>query len=341
MGAKRAAVAGVIVLVCAMAVAPNVLGSAYWFTIFTTVMINILLTSSLRTMFLVGRISLGHVGFMLVGAYASALLSMHAGWPLWLTIPGAALVSALVGLLVAYPFLRVAGVYFAILTLLAAETLRLVAYNWKDVTGGQLGLTGIPAPAPVTLPAIGTLELGRVNGYYYLTLAVVVAGLLALYALERSDLGLKWRAIKDAEPLAQSVGIPVMYYKIVNFTISCFFAGLAGALYAHAQRGLDAEATSRFGALMSMYLLVYLVIGGEGPFLGPAVGATLLTLVAQVAGFAQEYQPILVGAVAIGVTLFMPAGIAGVATKHLRRLRPAPGTAVRPKETEHAGVRSS
>ncbi|MCZ7665577.1 MAG: branched-chain amino acid ABC transporter permease [Thermoleophilia bacterium] len=335
-----ATAAGVVVLVGAMAVAPNVLGSAYWFTIFTTVVINVLLASSLRTMFLIGRISLGHVGFMLVGAYTSALLSIHAGWPLWGTIPLAALVSALVGLLVAYPFLRVAGIYFAILTLLAAETVRLVAYNWKGVTGGQLGLTGIPGPGSVGVPLIGTVELGRVTGYYYLALVVVVLSLAVLYALERSDLGLKWRSIKDAEPLAQAVGVPVMAYKIANFVIACFFAGLAGALYAHAQRGLDAEATSRFGALMSMYLIVYLVVGGEGPFLGPAVGATLLTVVAQVAGFAQEYQPIVVGTLAILVTVFMPNGIVGLASEHWRRVRP-PTPRTRTKEAEHAGARSS
>jgi branched-chain amino acid transport system permease protein len=341
MVARRAAIAAATaLLVVAMVVAPNVLGSAYWFTIFTTVVINILLASSLRTMFLVGRISLGHVGFMLVGAYVSALASMHAGWPLWLTIPAGALMSAAVALLVSYPFLRVAGVYFAILTLLAAETLRLVAYNWKGVTGGQLGLTGIPGPAPLSLPLLGTVELGRITGYYYLSLAVVVLSLLVLYALERTDLGLKWRAIRDAEPLAQSVGIPVMSYKIANFVIACFFAGLAGALYAHAQRGLDAEATSRFGALMSMYLLVYLVVGGQRPFLGPAVGATLLTIVGQVAGFAQEYQPMLVGVLAIAVTVFMPAGIAGVATDQWRRLWPSGGS-VRSKGAEHAGARSS
>jgi branched-chain amino acid transport system permease protein len=258
---------------------------------------------------------------------------------IWLAVLAGAVAAALVAALVAYPFLRVAGVYFAILTLLAAETLRLVAYNWKSVTGGQTGLIGIPAPGRASLPGVGAVEFGRVNIYYYLTLAVVTVSLLALYAVERSDLGLKWRSIRDAEPLAQSVGVQVTAYKIVNFTIACFFAGLAGGLYAFAQRGLDAEATSRFGALMSLYLLVYLVIGGESPFLGPVVGATLLTIVAQVAGFAQEYQPILVGVVAIAVTLFMPAGIAGVALRLWRRWRArVTGGAgdMRPKEADHA-----
>jgi branched-chain amino acid transport system permease protein len=341
MGANRlAALAGILFLVAAMVVAPNVLGSAYWFTIFTTVVINILLASSLRTMFLIGRISLGHVGFMLVGAYGSALLSMHAGWPLWASIPAAALASAFVGLIVAYPFLRVAGIYFAILTLLAAETLRLVAYNWTSVTGGSTGLTGIPGVGAVRLPLFGLVEFGRVDRFYYLALGVVVVALIVLWLLERSDLGLKWRSIKDAEPLAQSVGVPVMAYKIANFVIACFFAGLAGGLYAHAQRGLDAEATSRFGALMSMYLVVYLVVGGEGPFLGPAVGATLLTVLAQVAGFAQEYQPIIVGVVAILVTVFMPSGIAGVIQTQWRRRRPSKRPDGR-KEAPHAGARSS
>lgn len=340
MKARRySTVAGIVVLVGAMAVAPGVMGSAYWYAIFTTVAINILLATSLRSVFLVGRISLGHVGFMLVGAYGSALLSMKAGLPLWLTIPAAALMAALVALIVAYPFLRVTGVYFAMLTLLAAETLRLVAYNWKGMTGASFGLSGIPGPAPFTLPLVGTVEFGRVDRYYYLALAVVVPSLLALYLLERSDLGLKWRAIRDGEPLAQSVGVPVMTYKMVNFVIACFFAGLAGALYAHGQRGLDAEATSRFGGLMSMYLVVFMVVGGEGPFLGPAVGATLLTVIGQLASSAAEYQPIVVGVIAILVTIAMPDGIAGLVGRLWRRWRPGKPRS-RPREVEHAGAGS-
>jgi len=153
-------------------------------------------------------------------------------------------------------------------------------------------------------------------------------------------LGLKWRAIRDGEPLAQSVGVPVMTYKMANFVIACFFAGLAGALYAHGQRGLDAEATSRFGGLMSMYLVVYMVVGGDGPFLGPAVGATLLTLISQLANSAKEYQPIVVGVIAILVTIAMPDGIAGLASRLWRRWRP-PKTRTMSREVEHAGARDS
>lgn len=330
---------GVAALVAGMGIAPGVLGSEYWFAIFTIVLINVLLASSLRTLFLIGRISLGHVGFMLIGAYGSALLSMRLGLPLWISVPLAGVMAALVALVVAYPFLRVAGIYFAMLTLLAAETLRLVAFNWRGLTGGSLGLTGIPGPGPLQLPGAGAIELAAINRYYYLALLVVALSLLALYLLERSDLGLKWRAIRDAEMLAQSVGVPVMAYKVANFVIACFFAGLAGGLYAHFQRGLDAEATSRFGALMSMYLVVYLVVGGQGRFLGPAVGATLLTIVSQLAGVAKEYQPIVVGLIAILVTVFMPGGIAGVIPRLWQRL-PRVFTATRPAgEVRHADAR--
>ena len=316
-----ATVAGVIGLVAVMAVLPNIAGNAYWFAIFTTVLINALLATSLRTIFLVGRLSLGHVGFMLVGAYGSALLSMHAGFPLWLSMPVGGLLAAALAAAVAYPFLRVAGVYFAVLTLLAAETLRLIAYNWRSVTGGSLGLTGVPGLGPVHIPLLGTIELARVNNYYYFALVVVTLSLLVLFALEHSDLGLKWRSIRDAESLAQSVGVQVTTYKIVNFIIACFFAGVAGALYAHFQRGLDAETTSRFGGFMSMYLVVFMVVGGEGPFLGPALGAALLTILSQWANVAAEYQPIVIGVLAIVATVFMPAGVLGSGERLWLRVR--------------------
>jgi branched-chain amino acid transport system permease protein len=287
---------------------PVFIKSTYWISVLTLVVINVLLTSSLRTIRLLGYISLGHVGFSLIGAYSSALLSRDLGLSVWLTLPIAGLWSAVLALALGYPFLKVKGMYFAILTLLTSESFRLTAWHWRDLTGGTWGLLHIPPPSPITLPVVGLMDFAGAGHYYYLALVIVMISLLVLYLLEKSTLGFHWRLIQDAEDLAQSVGINVMKYKILNFAISCFFAGIAGALFAHYQHTLTPDLNGRFGVMMSIYLLVYMVVGGEGKFAGQIIGVLILMLVSELARPLREYQPIIFGVLSILVVILLPEG---------------------------------
>ena len=305
----------IVALVAILLSAPVLVNSVYWVSVLTIVAMNILLASSLRTIWLVGHISLGQVGFSLIGAYGSALLVLNFGFSFWLTLLVAGLLSAALALALGYPFLKVKGIYFAILTLLTAETFRLIAFYWKGLTGGYLGLLHIPSPSPITIPWVGVINFDAVNSYYYLTLVVVCLSLFVLFLLEHSYLGFKWRAIRDADDLAQSVGINVMWYKILNFAIACFFAGVAGALFAHYQHGLSPDVSARFGVMMSIYLLIYMVVGGEGRFSGPIIGAIILTIVSELARPLREYQPMMFGALSILVVLFMPEGLTGLPSR--------------------------
>ena len=291
---------------------PVFINSTYWISVLTLVVINVLLTSSLRTIRLLGYISLGHVGFSLIGAYASALLSINFELSFWLTLPIAGLFSAMLAFALGYPFLKVKGMYFAILTLLTAETFRLTAWHWRDLTGGSWGLLHIPPPDSITLPFAGVIDFGTVDNYYYLALVIVMISLLVLYRLEQSNLGFNWRLIQDAEDLALSVGINAVWYKILNFAISCFFAGIAGALFAHYQHTLSPDLSSRFGVMMSIYLLVYMVVGGEGKFGGPILGVLMLMLISELARPLKEYQPMIFGVLSILVVILLPEGFIGL-----------------------------
>ena len=302
-------IVSIVAFIALLLSGPVLLQSVYWVSVLIVVAINILLVASLRTISLIGHFSLGHVGFMLIGAYGSALLVMRAGLSFWTALIIAGLLSAAVALVLGYPFLRVRGIYFAILTLLTGETLRLTAWYWESVTGGPVGLLNIPSPSPIAIPGAGIITFESANSYYYLTLVIVALSLFLLYRLEHSQVGFKWRAIREADGLAQSVGINVIWLKILNFAIACFFAGIAGALYAHYQQGLSAHPTSRFGVLMSIYLLVYLVVGGGGRFAGPIVGAFVLTMASELARPLLEYRNMLIGAIAILIVLFMPEGL--------------------------------
>ncbi|MCE5255198.1 MAG: branched-chain amino acid ABC transporter permease [Actinomycetia bacterium] len=327
-GRTVAKAAAVVVLVVVVFLMPNILsGNKYWLTILTLLAINVLLVSSLRSVILINEISLGHVGFALIGAYAQALLMMKGGLTFWPSLILSGLLAAAVASLLGHPFLKVRGIYFSILTLLTAETFRLVVYYWTGLTGGSLGLVGVPSPEPVTLFG-RTVEFNTVNTYYYLAVGVVVIALLILYHFERAYINFQWRAIRDDSMLAGALGINVVGFKMVNFTISAFMAGISGGLFAAFQHNLSPDTTSRFGVTMSIYLLVYMVVGGQTRFIGPLIGTAVLTLVAEATRSIAEYQPMVTGSIAILVMIFLPMGLAGIPAQiqtwlRKRRLRSA------------------
>jgi branched-chain amino acid transport system permease protein len=237
---------------------------------------------------------------------------MHPPRPFWPALMLGGLGSAAVALVLGYPFLKVRGIYFSILTLLTAETFRLIAYYWRSLTGGSNSLMGVPPPEPMTLPLLGTVTFDTSISYYYLAVAVILLCLLILYLVEHSHIGQAWRSIKDSDELSQSVGINVIGYKIINFVVACFFAGISGALFAHYQLNLSPAVTSRFGVFTSIYLVVYLVVGGINSFVGPIVGTIVLTLISELTRPMKEYQPMLIGVIAILVVLYMPGALTGL-----------------------------
>jgi branched-chain amino acid transport system permease protein len=328
MNRKGAVTTSAVAALCIVALLmPAILGhNEYLVSIAILIAINILMVSSLRLISLLREISLGHVAFSLLGAYCSAILTLKAGFTFWPALVIAGLMGAAVAAILGYPFLRVRGIYFSILTLLTAETFRLVAYYWNKLTGGTLGLVAIPSPDPMSLPLVGTISFDSTDAYYYLAIAVIAVCIAALYLIERSHLGFTWKAMRNGEELSQSVGINTIGYKILSFVIASFFAGIAGSLFAHYQHNLSADFSSRFGVVTSIYLLVYLVVGGQRSFAGPFIGTIVLTVVSELARPMKEFQPMIIGAIAIFVMIFIPTGLTGLGERirlGLRRPRKA------------------
>jgi branched-chain amino acid transport system permease protein len=288
---------------------PLVLDNIYWTSVLTLVVINSLMAATLRMIFLIGELALGLVGFMCVGAYTSALLSMKAGIPFSLSLPAGAFLAGLVAFTVGYPFMRVKGIYFVILTVVTSESFRMLAIHWERLTGGTNGLVGFPGAGILNLPGLGEVDFTSFNAYYYLTLAIVCVSLYILYRLERSNFGLTWLAMRETEKMAGAVGINVLRYKVINFSVACFFAGLGGGLLAHSERTLSPNASSAFGLMTAIYLLVYMIVGGKSHFMGPIIGTFVLSLISEFARPMQEYQPMLIGALAIAVVMILPDGL--------------------------------
>ncbi len=293
----------------------------YWMSVVVFMTINIIVVAGIRNMWLVGNISLGQGGFSLVGAYCSGLLAMRLGMSFWVTLIIAGTLSAVIALALSYPFLKAKGVYFAVLTLAASETMRLVAWHWGSLTGGASGIRGIPAPSPISIPLLGTFDFSTLNDYYYLVLAIVWLTLFILYKMERSHLGFAWKCINDSDSLAHSLGVNVFVYKTITFVTASFFAGIAGALVAHLQGGLAADSGSRFNVATSIYFVACMVVGGDKYFAGPVVGALVLTVLSELGRPLGEYVPMLTGGVMIGIAIFFSGGIVDVFYRIKSRLR--------------------
>jgi branched-chain amino acid transport system permease protein len=297
-----------IVFIVVMLLYPILSKNMYWIHILCIVFINILLASSIRTINLTGDVSLGTSGFLLVGAYGSALLAMKVGLSVWLSMFLGVLVAATAAFLLGFAITRTKGVYFSIMTLLVSEILRLTMWYWKDLSGGSQGLNDIPRPNPINIFGMITITFESKMAMYYLILVVVALCLLALFRLERS-LGLPWMALKKSDVLSESIGINVFNYRHITFVIGCFFTGIAGVLFAHYMGLLESSELGKFAMLSSIYIVIYMVVGGEGSFWGPTLGAGILTIMPEIFRPLKEYQPIFFGLLVILIIFFMRQGI--------------------------------
>jgi branched-chain amino acid transport system permease protein len=294
----RAALWVLVALAAAVACLVPLLGD-YYIHVFALVLTNVILASSLRPSLTCGQLNIGHSAFMCVGAYTSALLAKHLAVPFELSLLAGALLAALVGLAVGYPALRLRGVYFAMVTVAFVEVIRLIAAIWVPLTRGNSGLSGIPKPNLLGV------TLTTKASQYYLVVGLTAVILFVLWRLERSRLGLTWKSIGMADPLAQSLGVNIAANKLLAFTIGCFFAGVAGAFYAHFIRFLFPP---EFGFLVATNILVYNFVGGRGHFAGPVVGAVFLSLLSEPFR-GSAYETIFFSIAMLLTILFLPGGI--------------------------------
>jgi branched-chain amino acid transport system permease protein len=288
----------IVVVLAALALLVPLLGD-YYIHVFALVLINIILAASLRPSLNCGQLNIGHSAFMCVGAYTSALLAKHYALPFELTLLAGALLATVVGLIVGYPALRLRGVYFAMVTVAFVEVIRLIAAIWVPLTRGNSGLSGIPKPSLLGITLVSK------SSQYYLALGLTAIALFVLWRLERSRLGMTWRSIGLADNLAQSLGVNIAAHKLLAFAVGCFFAGVAGAFYAHFIRFLFPP---EFGFLVATNILVYNFVGGRGHFVGPIVGATFLSLLSEPFR-GSAYETIFFSIAMLLTILFLPGGL--------------------------------
>jgi branched-chain amino acid transport system permease protein len=272
--------------------------------------INIILAISLRTIATTGQISLAHAGFMAIGAYTSALLTMKLNLSFWMALPLGGIASVLIALMVGYPFVRVKRVYFAMLTLFLGAVIRLIIMEWRNLTRGSSGLLNIPPPNSLSFFGLFNIVFDSKVPYYYLILILVLISLLFLHRIDSSRVGRTLLAIQQDDSVAESVGINVTNFRVFAWCVGCFFAGITGAFYAHFIKTLTPDS---FGVLQAIYFVVYMVVGGRRRFYGAIVGAFVLTLLPEFFRILKEYQPFVFVGILLIITFFLPGGLVDLA----------------------------
>ncbi len=270
--------------------------------------INVLVVASYRLLTLTGEWSLAHVVMMGVGAYGSALCAKSLGFPVPIAMIAGALVAGATAGLLSFPLFRMKGFYFLIGSFAAGEVIRLMWKRFTDPFGGPKGIQRIPGFPEIDLGFV-RIDFFDPANYYYLALIVVLVSLWVLYRVERSRIGLTFHAIHWQDKLAESVGVDTFRYRMLAFVIASFFAGLAGALYAHY---LVTVNPNQFNVDTMVYVLIWAIVGGTTRWYGPILGVVILTFIDEIilrSLGADQIRPLLYGGILILSILFLPQGL--------------------------------
>jgi branched-chain amino acid transport system permease protein len=295
------------------------IGSNYLLTLVNIIGVNMILALGLLFLFgYCGQLAVGQAGFFAVGAYVSALLTTRVGLNVWLGmitgVAAAALLAAGVGLAI----LRLRGHYFALATLGLGEIVAQVILNWKEVTGGTDGVTGIPKPA------IGGWTLQSDADFYYLLLGLVGGLTLAARRIRVSRIGRSFIAVRSDALAAEVAGLDVFKVKWLAFVLSAVYSGIAGSVYAHMFSFVSPEA---FGLIVSINILAMVLIGGAAQMWGVLVGSVIVSGLPELLRFTREYYMLIYGLGLVIVVMFFPLGLSG----HLGLRRSAISEAVAPR----------
>jgi len=260
-------------------------------------------------MWITRRLHLGISGLWAVGAYTSVLIVTKLGLSFWLALPTAGVMAAIVGLGIGYVICRTGGGTFLMLTLAFAEVIRLAIVIETKYLGGSAGIMNIPRPNPIYFLG-SSIEFSSKVPYYFLILFLLLINIFFLYRLYNGKIGRIFNAVGQSDNVSQSVGIYLLKYRVLAFTISSFFAGLAGSFYGHYLRYVCPD---NFTLWESLTVEIQAVIGGMANVIaGPIAGACFLIIFTEIFRGLKAWVPVIYGISLIAVILFFPGGLASL-----------------------------
>lgn len=292
----------IFIAIIILSVSPFMMNN-YWIDVFFFFGIYALLGLSLNIVLgEVGLFDLGHMGFMAIGAYTTAILNTHFGIPIIFLMPVSALTAAGFAWLVCSPIIHLRGDYLAIVTIGMGEIIRLTLINNPfGITGGPNGVFGIDF-----LSFGGPLVIDSSIESYFVIWIVVGLTILALINLQRSRIGRAWNCIREDEIAAESTGIDVRYYKLLAFVLGAGLAGIAGNIYASKLMIVSPES---FSFMESCMLFCIVLIGGMGSIPGIIIGSAAVSLFPEIFRAFARYRMLIFGAAMVIMMVFRPGGI--------------------------------
>ena len=312
-GPRRVGLIASLVL-AALVLLPLVVADTYTMRVINVIGINSLLALGLNLVIgVAGQLDAGQAGFYAVGAYTAGILSVRFGVPFWVTMGLAGLAAALLAVAIG-PVLRLRGVFLAVATLAFGEIVRIVINNWVPVTNGPNGIPGIP------FPSLAGVRFDTDHRYYYLILAWVLVGYVAIARMDNSRVGRAMKAVRDDQDAAAAMGVHAIRYKVMAFGVAGALAGVAGALLAHLQTYISPE---NFTFLTSVDIIFMVVLGGLGRVPGSIVGAIVVTVGPEWLRFLKDYRIIVYTLIILVVLIGAPRGLYGGIDWLRRRLMPA------------------
>jgi ABC-type branched-subunit amino acid transport system ATPase component/ABC-type branched-subunit amino acid transport system permease subunit len=304
---------GFALLAVFLAVVPLTAANEYSLRLFMIFFIYAVIALGLNVLVgLAGLISLGQAGLFALGSYAGAILSTRAGFDLVTSSIVAILISSAFGALLAYPTVRVRGVYLAVITIAFGLIVENIAIELQSLTGGTTGISGIPKPSAFGIPLLGMR-------YYWVLAFILFFVALVTHNLKRSKYGRAMLAVSQSETAAQSVGLNVTSIRTLAFVVSAGTAGLAGVLYAFLNSYISPDI---FTFSDSVRFLLMVIFGGAGTTTGSLIGALILTYLPEYLQQLQYWQKFAYGLLLAVVMFVLPLGVFGTFVEVFRRFRP-------------------
>ncbi|MDR3304947.1 MAG: branched-chain amino acid ABC transporter permease [Clostridiales Family XIII bacterium] len=309
MKKQHAKLIALVMIVVALALVPVWVKNGYYMDLLILITINSILAMTFVMTYRAGMINVAVQVFWGIGAYASALLVMKAGFSFWAAMPIAAIMAAVVSLALSFLLLRNIGFQFIVLSMVISMLFVVVLGN-VEFFGRYAGIQSVPHPNPIRIPGLPVIEFNTKAQYFWLLLVLAVIVVLAFSALYNSSIGRAWRAIGLNSDLAATLGINVFRYRTIAFCIANGTCGLLGAYFAHYQWYIMPDTFEMFKGL---YISMYAVLGGvESSFLGPIIGTVIMIAFPEGMRIANEAEPIITGILILFVVTLLPKGVVSI-----------------------------
>jgi branched-chain amino acid transport system permease protein len=301
---------GVIALYVGVPFAIDISGRIDFFYTLTSVALLSIASAGVWLTFYIGRINIGQGAYALAGGYVSAILITQAGMSFWISLPIAGLFCAVLSVFIGLPILRLRGVYFAMVTLVLTEVMRLVALA-LPVTQGAKGITSMPLPGELSvfgitlIPDFATLENPKI-AFYWMAITIMIIAYAVLWRIVNSRLGHLCRSLQQNEELSASIGVNTAYLRVLAYSISSFFGGIAGASFVSIAQSIY---PSSFQVTDSVNFMLNCFLGGLGFVFGPMLGTLILYFGWDLLFTTGQYQLLIYSTLLIMLMLALPNGV--------------------------------